>query len=233
MESLKSHLPTPASLEVGGGDFSTPTAGRIPAGEVLDDISLERGRRLARRLLGALAPLLPVVGAATKDQVGAAAWLEAWGRQIAHAGLTGEGLARALSRLGELDRSRPFDWPAFLALTEPSDTDLQSSMLRVLSALSSGDLSSCTRQELWVMRNYPGGSWALRTESASDSQRKRWRALLTEAHRLPADSLPQAVEKPAGLLARRLTEEERLRGREALAKLRAMLAHPELPDETK
>lgn len=221
MEPLKNHLPTP--LEVSEADFSTPTAGQYPAGEILDDISLQRGRRLARRLLGALAPLLPVVGAATKDQAGAAAWLEAWGRQIANAGLTGDDLARALSRLGDLDRSRPFDWPAFLSLTEPSDTDVHQSLLRVLMFLHRGDLSTCSPLELYALKHYPGGSWSLRTEPASDGQIRRWRALLKEARKLPPDHLPAVPERPAGLLVKKRTQGEIEEGARRLAELKAML----------
>lgn len=222
MEKLKNHLHF-ANI----GNFSTPIAPQYPVGDALDDISLEKGRRLARRLLGNLAPLLPVVAASTKHQAGAAAWVDAWARQISHAGLTGDDLARALSRLGELDRSRPFDWPAFLSLTELNDTFVQESMLRVLRALSSRDLSFCSRQELWVLKNYPGGSWVLRTEPASDLQRKRWRELLTKAYRLPVDSLPPAVERPAGLVEQKFTEEEMRRGTEILARLKSMIAPPD------
>lgn len=134
MEPLKDYLPTPASLAAGMGNCSTQPQG-------LDDITLERGRRLARRLLGALAPLLPVVATATRDPAGAAAWVEAWGRHIAQAGLGGEDIARALRRLGELDRSRPFDWPAFMALAEPSREETRAAWERALAAAgNAGDV---------------------------------------------------------------------------------------------
>lgn len=155
-----------------------------------------------------------------------------WGRGLAETGAEAGKMRAALARLTA--RPYPPDLGALLAevkdFGQVTEMEAQRSMLCVLRALSSGDLSECSRQELWTLKNYPGGSWALRTEPASDSQRKRWRELLTEAGRVAVDSLPPAVEKPAGLLARRLTEEERQRGSEAMARIKAMLAQS---DETK
>lgn len=155
-----------------------------------------------------------------------------WGRGLAEARADAGKIRAALARLTA--RPYPPDLGALLAevqnLGQVSEIEAQRSMLRVLRALSSGNLSACSRQELWALKNYPGGSWALRTELASDSQRKRWRELLTEAGRVAVDSLPAAVENPAGLLPRKLTEEERQRGCEAMVRIKAMLAQS---DETK
>jgi hypothetical protein len=50
------------------------------------------------------------------------------------AGLTAEDIARALRRLGEIDQSRPFDWPAFLSLTQLSKSETRASWERAFKA---------------------------------------------------------------------------------------------------
>lgn len=153
-----------------------------------------------------------------------------WGRGIAEAKAQACELRAALAALTA--RPYPPDLGALLAhiaergSVSVTETEAYKLLLNTLRALSSGDLSSCSRHELYALKNYPGGSWTLRTETASDQQRKRWRELLIEAARLPADELPAAVAKPASLLVRRMTDEERRRGAEKLAALKAMLREP-------
>lgn len=129
MKPLKNHLPsTTANLNA---DYENGTS-HLKNGVGDDD--LDKSRPLARRLLRELAPLFPVVASATRDQAGAKAWVEAWARQIALAGLNGEDMARALRRLGELNQSRPFDWPAFLSLAQLPRSETRSAWERALKA---------------------------------------------------------------------------------------------------
>lgn len=147
----------------------------------------------------------------------------AWGRGILEARATGDQVKAALAKLTA--RPYPPDLGAILAETsQMKRRTARSSMLGVLKALSDGDLSSCSPQELYTLRNYPGGSWALRTEPASEKQEERWSSLLEEATRLPADQLPVVPARPAGLLPRKRTEEEIERGSARLAALKAMLS---------
>lgn len=147
----------------------------------------------------------------------------AWGRGILEARATGDQVKAALTKVST--RPYPPDLGVVLAeISQMKQRAARSSMLRVLKALSDGDLSSCSPQELYAIRNYPGGSWALRTEHASEKQEMCWASLLDEATRLPADQLPAVPEKPAGLLTRKRTQEEVERGSARLAEMKAMLA---------
>lgn len=159
-----------------------------------------------------------------------------WGRGMWEAGIADRKMMQtALAKL--TSRPYPPDLGALLAeiVTVPgiSESDAQRSLLKVLHTISIGDLSACSRRELYALENYPGGSWALRTEPASETQRRRWRELLHEATRLPADKLPPSVVKTAGLLQRRRTKEERARDKIALEKIKAMLAPPEISEDEK
>lgn len=152
----------------------------------------------------------------------------AWGRGIleARAAADPRGLRAALAKLTA--RAYPPDLGALLAEVTAARTisehDAHRSMLRVLRALSSRDLSACSREELYALKNYPGGSWEFKTEAASPGQTKRWRDLLNEAAGLPDDQLPPAVAKPAGYLEEKITDEDRRRRGARLAALKAMLA---------
>lgn len=146
----------------------------------------------------------------------------AWGRGIFEAGATGEQVKAALAKLA---RPYPPDLGGILAeISQMKRRTARSSMLGVLKALSDGDLSSCSPLQLYALRNYPGGSWALRTEPGSEKQEERWASLLEEATRLPADQLPAVPAKPAGLLPRKRTPEEIERGAARIAEMKAMLA---------
>lgn len=147
----------------------------------------------------------------------------AWGRGILEARATGDQVKSALTRVST--RPYPPDLGVVLAeISQMKQRTARSSMLCVLKALSNGDLSSCSPQELYALKNYPGGSWALRTEHASEKQDERWASLLDEAARLPADLLPDVPAKPAGLLTRKRTQDEIERGAARLAEMKAMLA---------
>jgi hypothetical protein len=129
MNPLNKHLPSsPVDWVSGSPDESTHIDLEV------DPFTLEKNRGLARRLLSELAPLLPVVASATRNLAGANVWVDAWARQITHSGLSGEDLARALRRLGELDQSRPFDWPAFLLLAQLSRPETRAAWERAFKA---------------------------------------------------------------------------------------------------
>lgn len=129
MNPLNKHLPSsPADWVFGSPDESTHIDLEI------DPFTLEKNRSLARRLLSELAPLLPVVASATRTLAGANAWVDVWARHITLAGLGKEDLARALRRLGELDQSRPFDWPAFLSLAQLPRSETRAAWQRGLKA---------------------------------------------------------------------------------------------------
>lgn len=147
----------------------------------------------------------------------------AWGRGILEARATGDQVKAALTKVSA--RPYPPDLGVLLAeISQVKQRTARSSMLGVLKALSDGDLSPCSPQELYALKNYPGGSWALRTEHASEKLDERWASLLEEAARLPADLLPDVPAKPAGLLTSKRTQEEIERGSARLAEMKAMLA---------
>lgn len=120
MTSPKKHLPFPDGI--GGSGISEN--GNAYMGLEVDAATLERNRGVARQLLRELAPLFPVVAASTRNLAGANLWVDVWARHISLAGLNGQDIARAVRRLGELDPSRPFAWPAFLSLAELSRSGL-------------------------------------------------------------------------------------------------------------
>lgn len=156
--------------------------------------------------------------------------MASWGRGIVEARAQAGELRAALGALTV--RPYPPDLGVLLAHIRDRDcvteTEAHRRLLTTLRAVSDGDLSPCSRQDLYALKNYPGGSWSLRTEPASEQQRRRWRELLTDASRLPLDELPPPVKsKPAGLLVQRRTDAERQRGTEVLAGLRAMLGSAE------
>lgn len=147
----------------------------------------------------------------------------AWGRGILEARASGDQMKAALAKL--TTRPYPPDLGALLSqISQMKRRAARSSLLGVLKAISGGDLSPCSAQELYALRNYPGRSWALRTEPASEGQEERWAALLEEAAWLPADQLPAVPAKPAGLLPRKLSPEEIERGCSRLAAMKAMLS---------
>lgn len=153
----------------------------------------------------------------------------AWGRGIFESGVTGGQMKAALAKLS--CKAYPPDLGALLAqISQMKRRAARSSLLGVLKAISGGDLSPCSPQELYALRNYPGRSWALRTEPASEGQEERWAALLDEAARLPADQLPAVRAKPAGLLPRKFSQKEIEHGQARLAAMKAMLS-PQQGDE--
>ncbi len=132
MKPLKKHLPS----SLADWDSASPDD-RARVDLEVDPSTLEMNRGVARQLLSELAPLFPVVAAATRNLAGADVWIEVWARHITLAGLSGEDIARAVTRLGELDQARPFAWPAFLSLAEFSRSETRAAWLRALKAAGS------------------------------------------------------------------------------------------------
>lgn len=169
MKPLKNHLPsTTANLNA---DYETGTS---HLKNVVCDDDLEKSRPLARRLLRELAPLFPVVASATRDQAGANAWVDAWARQIALASLNGEDMARALRRLGELNLSRPFDWPAFLSLAQLPRSETRFAWERALKA--AGRLGEKPRWNVLDPLTY--STWKLLAEAGTREQLEPRKPLL-------------------------------------------------------
>lgn len=83
---------------------------------------LEKCRTIAEKLARQLAPLFPVVSAATRSDVGLQAWADSWGRQILAHRLTESELLTGLSRIAEVmikSGNPPFSFPLFLAACRP------------------------------------------------------------------------------------------------------------------
>lgn len=159
MKPLKKHLPSSPGERVSG---SPDDSARVEI--EVDAFTLERNRGVARQLLSELAPLFPVVAAATRNLSGANVWVEAWARQITHSELSGEDLARALGRLGELDQSRPFAWPAFLLLAQLSQSETRAAWERAFKA--AGRLGEKPRWNVLDPLTY--STWKLLAEAGID-----------------------------------------------------------------
>ena len=88
----------------------------MPTGETLSENTEGAARAQVAQLLRHLAPLLPVVAAATKTDSGRVAWVHAWARQIQLAGMTRQQIERGISRLHLVPMNVPFGWPVFVSL---------------------------------------------------------------------------------------------------------------------
>uniref|UniRef100_E6PSQ4 Uncharacterized protein n=1 Tax=mine drainage metagenome TaxID=410659 RepID=E6PSQ4_9ZZZZ len=87
------------------------------------DARLEPATTHARRLLSQLAPLFASVASQTRTEGGAAAWIEAWGKQILVAGLTDRELAHGLGAISGVMQSAgnpPLSFPLFLQACRPT-----------------------------------------------------------------------------------------------------------------
>jgi len=84
---------------------------------------------LARRLLGALAPLSPAISSQTRDPAGARVWLDSWARQIAAADLGAADLAAGLARIHTIPPSQPLGWQQFYQCCRPQDQDVRAADL--------------------------------------------------------------------------------------------------------
>lgn len=86
------------------------------------DARLTSAKSRAQRLAAQLAPLFPVVAAATKTPEGLNTWCDAWARQIENARLSDAELSRGLGRLGEFmvaSGNPPLSFPLFLSACRP------------------------------------------------------------------------------------------------------------------
>lgn len=96
----------------------------------LDAIQVSKeSQGMAGALLAHLAPLFPVVAAATKTGAGATAWVRSWSAQIQLTGLRPWQIERGLARLGEHDPDIPFSWPVFYRLCRDPFRDVNDSEL--------------------------------------------------------------------------------------------------------
>ena len=87
------------------------------------DARLTSAKSRAQRLAAQLAPLFPVVAAATKTPEGLNTWCDAWARQIENARLSDAELSRGLGRLGEFmaaSGNPPLSFPLFLSACRPN-----------------------------------------------------------------------------------------------------------------
>lgn len=87
------------------------------------------GLGLARRLLGALAPLAPAIASQTRDPAAARVWLDSWARQIAAADLRAGELAAGLARIHTVPSSQPLGWQQFYRCCRPADEGVMASDL--------------------------------------------------------------------------------------------------------
>jgi hypothetical protein len=88
---------------------------------LVDAAQHEEHLGLARRLLGALAPLSPAIASQTRDPAGARVWLDSWARQIAAADLGAADLAAGLARIHTIPPSQPLGWQQFYSCCRPRD----------------------------------------------------------------------------------------------------------------
>jgi len=87
------------------------------------DPARDLAQGLARRLQSELAPLFPSVAAAARSDAAAQVWIEAWGRQIAAAGLQPAELAEGLKNIAAVMQAAghpPLSFPLFLQACRPT-----------------------------------------------------------------------------------------------------------------
>lgn len=86
------------------------------------DQLLDLARARARRLAAQLAPIFPVISAATKTAGGLDGWADAWGRQILSAGLSDTELLRGLKGVVQVAAAAgnpPLSFSLFLSACRP------------------------------------------------------------------------------------------------------------------
>ena len=118
-------------------------------------------------------------------------------------------------------KAYPPDLGLLLATAKSRNTlneiDVNKSLVRTLAAVSDRQLWLLTSQELYALKNYPGGWFELRNAS-SDMAIRKWAELLKMASL--EINLPQAPLQPEGYIEKKCSRDI---GEAAMMKIKTML----------
>lgn len=172
----------------------------------LDDLALERGRRLAARLWPHL-QIIPLIASQAKSETQARAWVESWGAALAANTDLFEGdIRHALARVarGDWDDSKPFSFPEFrrLAVERMSHQETRQAWEQACRARALGDWSQASRIAYNTAQAASRQAWGW-AHTSMEEINGRWHKLANRVARGLEGPLLDPPPPPRGHIAER------------------------------